>query len=55
MKNTFKPGDLVQMMFGPEHEPGIIVEKSNTSLFRVLISGEIYRSSESMLTHAQDE
>lgn len=51
-----KPGDLVTMSFASELEPGVIIGKHDkVDSFRVLIGGEIYRATESMLEHAKDE
>ena len=56
MKDKFKPGDLVTMSFASELEPGVIIGKHDkVDSFRVLIGGEIYRATESMLGHVKDE
>mgnify|MGYP003974544017 FL=1 len=44
-----KQGDLVLMLFAAEREPGFIVKKKKNGLFTVLVGGEIYRATKSML------
>lgn len=56
MKNKFKPGDLVMMSFASDLEPGVIIKKhAKVNSFRVLIGGDIYRATESMLRECKDE
>jgi len=52
----FRPSDLVLISFATDKEVGFVVEAPKRSqTYNVLVDGEIYRATESMLEHVKDE